>query len=81
MIITRRWSRMRTQWQGEGESVAKRRLPWLTEALEDVGIQCIREGHSGGIRVVFQGHSGPKQGIQDFGNNKTKENVWVLDMR
>ena len=35
---------------------------------EDEGIQVVGEGHSGGIRGAFQGHSGPKKGIQEFGS-------------
>ena len=34
---------------------------------EDRGIQVVGEGHSGGIRGAFQGHSGPKKGIQEYG--------------
>ena len=42
----------------------------LAKALrfaEDEGIQVVGEGHSGGIRGAFQGQSGPKQGIQEYG--------------
>ena len=35
---------------------------------EEEGIQVVGEGHSGGIRGAFQGHSGPKKGIQDYAN-------------
>ena len=35
---------------------------------EDEGIQVVGEGHSGGIRGAFQGHSGPKKGIQEYAN-------------
>ena len=34
---------------------------------EDEGIQVVGEGHSEGIRGAFQGHSGPKKGIQEYG--------------
>ena len=33
---------------------------------EEEGIQVVGEGHSGGIRGAFQGHSGPKKGIQEY---------------
>ena len=49
------------------------------EACEDAGIQLIRGGHSGGIRGVFQGHSSPKKGIQDFGGRGTLPKLRVFD--
>ena len=38
-----------------------------SQVAEDEGIQVVGEGHSGGIRGAFQGHSGPKKGIQEYG--------------
>ena len=46
---------------------------------EDEGIQVVGEGHSGGIRGAFQGHSGPKKGIQEYGSTSTDENVRVFE--
>ena len=51
--------------------VAERSLEMLGKALrvaKDEGIQVVGEGHSGGIRGAFQGHSGPKKGIQEYGS-------------
>ena len=39
-----------------------------SQVVEDEGIQVVGEGHSGGIRGAFQGHSGPKKGIQEYGS-------------
>ena len=39
-----------------------------SQVAEDEGIQVVGEGHSGGIRGAFQGHSGPKKGIQEYAN-------------
>ena len=46
---------------------------------EEEGIQVVGEGHSGGIRGAFQGHSGSKKGIQDYASAGTDENAWVLE--
>ena len=46
---------------------------------EDEGIQVVGEGHSGGIRGAFQGHSGPKKGIQEYDSTRTDENVLVFE--
>ena len=48
--------------------VTETSLEMLQKALrfaEDEGIQVLGEGHSGGIRGAFQGHSGQKKGIQE----------------
>ena len=62
--------------------VAESNLETLGTALrfaEDEGIQVVGEGHSGGIRGAFQGHSGPKKGIQEYASASTNESAWVLD--
>ena len=46
---------------------------------EDEGIQVVGEGHSGGIRGAFQGHSGPKKGIQEYASARTDENAGALE--
>ena len=40
----------------------------VSRLADDEGIQVVGEGHSGGIRGAFQGHSGPKKGIQEYGS-------------
>ena len=40
----------------------------VSRLADDEGIQVVGEGHSGGIRGAFQGHSGPKKSIQEYGS-------------